>query len=46
MGMVMDVEKNVIQIHNGPRMEVKVLPLNMFNMLQVLEKFEDEAKNR
>jgi hypothetical protein len=46
MGMVMDVGKNVIQIHNGPGMEIEVLLLNMVNMLQVLEKFEDGAKNR
>ncbi len=44
--MVMDVGKNVIQIHNGPGMEIEVLLLNMVNMLQVLEKFEDGAKNR
>ncbi len=42
----MDVEKNVVQIHNGPGMEIEVLLLNMVNMLQVLEKFEDGAKNR
>jgi hypothetical protein len=46
MGMVVDVEKDVIQVCNGPRMEVEVLPLNMVNMLHVLEKFENGVKNR
>ncbi len=44
--MIVDVEKDVIQVCNGPRMEVEVLPLNMVNMLHVLEKFEDGVKNR
>jgi len=46
MGTIMDVEKDVIQVCNVPRMEVEVLPSNMVNMLHVLEKFEDGVKNR
>jgi hypothetical protein len=30
---IMDVDKGVIQVYNGPRMEVEMLPLNMVNML-------------
>jgi hypothetical protein len=30
---IVDVEKGVIQICNGPEMEMEVLPLNMVNML-------------
>jgi hypothetical protein len=33
IGIVVDVEKGFIHIHNGLRMEVEVLPLNMVNML-------------
>jgi hypothetical protein len=33
IGVVVDVEKCVVQVHNGPRMEVEVLPLNVVNML-------------
>jgi hypothetical protein len=35
------VEKGVTQVCNGPGMEVEVLPLNMVNMLQILEKSEE-----
>jgi hypothetical protein len=33
IGIVIDVEKGFIHIHNGLRMEVEVLPVNMVNML-------------
>jgi hypothetical protein len=45
IGVVVDVEKGVIQIRNRPRMEVEVLPLNVVNMLQVLEGFEEDKCN-
>jgi hypothetical protein len=45
IGVVTDVEKGVIQVRNKPRMEVKVLPLNVVNMSQVLEGSEDEKGN-
>ncbi len=43
--IVIDVEKGVIQVPNQPKMEVEVLPLNVVNMLQVLEKSEKEKCN-
>ncbi|CAM6071046.1 unnamed protein product [Sphagnum tenellum] len=39
----MDVEKGVIQVRNGPGTKVEVLPLNVVNMLQVLEGSEDKC---
>ncbi len=42
---VVDVEKGIIQVHNGPGMEVEILPLNVVNMLQVLEGSEEEKCN-
>jgi hypothetical protein len=33
IGAIMDVEKGVIYVRNGPKMEVEVLPLNVVNML-------------
>jgi hypothetical protein len=33
IGAVIDVEKGVIEVHNGPGMEVEVLPLSVMNML-------------
>lgn len=39
---IMNVEKIVIQICNGLEMEVEVLPLNMVNMLWILEKSKEE----
>ncbi len=42
IGAVIDVEKGIMQVRNGPRMEVEILPLNVMNMLQVLEIFEEE----
>ncbi|CAK9861122.1 unnamed protein product [Sphagnum jensenii] len=45
IGAIVDVEKGVIQVHNGPRTEVEVLPLNVVNMLQVLEGSEKEKCN-
>ncbi len=33
IGVVVDVEKGVIQVRNEPGMEVEVLPLNVVNML-------------
>jgi len=40
--IVNDVEKGVIQVHSEPRMEVEIPPLNVMNMLQVVERFEEE----
>jgi len=37
IGTNIDVEKWVIQVCNGLGIEVKILPLNVVNMLQVLE---------
>jgi hypothetical protein len=34
IGAVVDVEKGVIQVWNGPGMEVELLPLTIVNMLQ------------
>jgi hypothetical protein len=34
IGMVVDVEKGVIQVRNGPSVEIELLPLTIFNMLQ------------
>jgi len=34
IGLVVDVEKGVIQVRNGPRVAIEVLPLNVVNMLQ------------
>ncbi len=33
IGVIIDLEKGIIQVHNGPRIEVEVLPLNVVNML-------------
>jgi hypothetical protein len=33
IGVVVDVEKGVIQVRNGPSVAVEVLPLNVVNML-------------
>ncbi len=45
IGAVVDVEKGDIQVCNVPRMEMEVLPLNVVNMLQVLEGSEEEKCN-
>ncbi len=42
---IINVEKGVIQVRNKLRIEVEVLPLNVMNMLQVLERFEEEKCN-
>jgi hypothetical protein len=34
IGVVVDIEWQFIQICHGPRANVKILPLNMVNMLQ------------
>jgi len=39
--VVVDVEKGVIQISNGPGVVVEVLPLNVVNMLQKIAKTID-----
>ncbi len=44
--VVVNVEKGVIQVHNGHGMEVEVLPLNVMNMLQVLKRSEEEKCNK
>jgi hypothetical protein len=33
IGVVVDVEKGIIQVHNGPSMEIKLLPLTIVNIL-------------
>jgi hypothetical protein len=40
--IVVNVEKGVIQVRNGPGMEVEVLPLNVVNMLQIFERSKEE----
>jgi hypothetical protein len=35
--VVMDVENGLIQIKQGPRNNVQILPLNMVNMLQLVK---------
>jgi hypothetical protein len=40
-----DVEKRVIQVRNKVRTEVEILPLNVVNMLQVLEGSKEENCN-
>ncbi len=40
IGIVVDVEKGVIQVHNGLGMVVEVLPLNMVNMLHWISRPE------
>jgi hypothetical protein len=45
IGAIVDVEKGVIQVRNKPRREVEVLPLNVVNMLHVLEGSEKEKCN-
>jgi predicted aspartyl protease len=45
IGTVVYVEKGVIQVRNGLGTEVEILPLNVVNMLQVLEGFEEEKCN-
>jgi len=42
---IVNVEKGVIQVCNELRIKVEVLPLNVMNMLQVLERFEEEKCN-
>lgn len=36
IGAMVDVEKGLIQIKQGPRNNVQVLPLNMVNMLHLV----------
>jgi predicted aspartyl protease len=45
IGVVVDVEKGVIRVRDGLRMDVEVLPLNVINMLQVLEGSKEEKCN-
>jgi hypothetical protein len=45
IGIVVDVEKGIIHVHNGLGMEVEVLPLNVVNILQVLERSKEEKCN-
>ncbi len=42
IGTIIDVENWVIQVHNRLGMEVKILLLNVVNMLKVLEQSEEE----
>jgi hypothetical protein len=42
IGVVMDVEKGIIQVWNEHGMEMEVLPLNVVNMLHVLKTSEEE----
>jgi hypothetical protein len=45
IGAIVDVEKGVIQVRNEPSTEVEVLPLNVVNMLQLLEGSKEEKCN-
>jgi hypothetical protein len=36
IGVVVDVEKGIIQMHNGPSMEIKLLPWTIVNTLQMV----------
>jgi hypothetical protein len=36
IGVVVDVEKGVIHVQNGPSMEVELLPLMVVNMLHLI----------
>ncbi len=45
IGTIINVEKGIIHVHNSPRMEMEVLPLNVVNMLQVFEGSEEEKCN-
>jgi hypothetical protein len=38
IGVVVDVEKGVIHVQNGPSMEVELLPLMVVNMLHPIIK--------
>jgi hypothetical protein len=44
--MVIDVEKGVIQVHNGPSIVVEVLPLNVVNMLHRISRLEVSRHDR
>jgi hypothetical protein len=47
MGVMVDVEKSAIQIRQGPKNNIQVLPLNMVNMLQMViegNHVEDEER--
>jgi hypothetical protein len=37
IGIVVDVEKGIIQVRQGPGNNIQVLPLSMVNMLQVVK---------
>jgi len=37
IGVIVDVEWGLIQVKHGPRNNVKVLPLTMVNMLQIMK---------
>jgi hypothetical protein len=45
IGVVVNVEKGIIDVRNEPKMEVEVLSLNVVNMLQVFERSEKEKCN-
>jgi len=45
IGIVVDVEKGIIHVHNGLGMEVEVFPLNVVNILQVLERSKEGKCN-
>jgi hypothetical protein len=45
IGVIINVEKSVILVCTTPKMEVEVLPLNVVNMLQVLERSKNEKCN-
>jgi hypothetical protein len=37
IGAIIDMEKGMIQMKQGPRNDIQVFPLNMVNMLQVVK---------
>jgi hypothetical protein len=45
IGVVVDVGKGVIQVHNGIGMEVEILLLSVVNMLQVVARLEANVTN-
>jgi len=45
IGVVVDVGKDVKQVHNGLGMEVEILLLNVVNMLQVIATLEANVAN-
>jgi len=43
IGAVVDVEKGVIQVQNGPSVTMEVMFLNVVNMMQLIMKLKEVA---